>query len=204
MALRFEEGLLLDKLGTLPPLFRTAFATSAATRLVPAFSSPVPGPGRFAEPTLARILEEIWRDLQLPPLAEIKFRSLLDRCMSLLPDEADEWSAARPYAEDAVSAVAYALRSGLTGSTQEAVWAARRVYEALDQHVITVTGVSLGAPDAEDRLVADPRVQTELQHQQNDLMDLLAARHSEDPKVLQILQQRANSAMYYFLAPEGA
>lgn len=204
MTITYDEVKLVQTLQTLPPVLRTAFAASVATRLLPAFSTLPTGQPVSADSTLSRILAELWNDLSRPSRSESELRSLLDECMSLMPTEPDDWAATRPYAEDAVSVVAYALRSRVTGSSQEAAWAARRAYETLDQYAINESGVSLQEPDKEERLVAHPKVQSELANQQQDLSELVLAQQSEDAAVIGRLRQRSSAFMYRFLAPSAS
>lgn len=203
MTLMYNEAAILGTLRQLSPLFRSVYATAAATRLLPAFSHLMMEKSAYVDATLAQVIDQLWTDLERPDISEMRLDPLLDQCMSLLPEETQDWSSDRPYAEDAVSSAVYAIRSRLTGSPQEAVWAGRRVYEALDQYAINDSGVSFDQPDSEMRLATHPWVQVELRHQQEDLADLVTAQQLEASRVVQRLRERASASAYRFLSPSA-
>jgi hypothetical protein len=93
--------------------------------------------------------------------------------MSMLPDEEDYHDGLAYYAEDAVSAAAYAIRARLSSDVQQVIWAARKAYEALDELV------SAEKPDSEaidqkeeERILSHSLVQAELRRQRVDLEQL--------------------------------
>ncbi len=93
----------------------------------------------------------------------------------LVPAEDDDWVLATAYAENAATAVAYALRTRATDAPQEAVWAARQVYEAADFAAQRqLEELDLNAPGAEDRLADLPVVQEALAGIAEDLAAALA------------------------------
>lgn len=76
-------------------------------------------------------------------------------------------------ADDAAGAVAYALRCRLTGLSQEAVWAARRAYDAADTVASArYDDAGMNAPGIEDSIAADDLIQQELGRQEDDLRSL--------------------------------
>lgn len=86
-----------------------------------------------------------------------------------VPYEDDSWVDECAFAQHAAAAVAYAIRCRLTGDVQEAGWAARQVYEALDLWVTTRDDIDLNAAGAEERIAADPLVQAELTRQRREI-----------------------------------
>jgi hypothetical protein len=95
-------------------------------------------------------------------------------CMALIPQEDEEpWVPEQVYAEDAVSALAYAVRTGRTSDSREAAWAARCAYDSLDHFVINHENIDTNIAGAERRVQSHPLVQAELRRQANDLQDLL-------------------------------
>jgi hypothetical protein len=90
----------------------------------------------------------------------------------LVPEEDDSWVDECAFAQHAAAAVAYALRCRLSEGAQDAGWAARQVYEALDLWVTTRDNVDLNAPGAEEKVLADPLIQAELRRQARDLQEL--------------------------------
>ncbi len=171
--LRFDEGALLDAIERLPPPARAAFAAACAERLLPAYV-------RFARRTekgnpvaLTDILAGLWADLTGSPMSDTEVDASVEMCMQLIPQEDDgPWVPEQAAAEDAASALAYALRCRRTGSSREAAWAARCAYEAIDHYVVNHEKVDTNIPGAEARVLAHPIIQSELARQQRDLSEL--------------------------------
>jgi uncharacterized protein YjaG (DUF416 family) len=196
--LNFQENLLRDELDQLPAQSRVAFAASCAQRLVGAYH-------RFAAETrqpngarLDRAVDYVWAHIlgaQEKETTEI----LLGAVMALIPQgDAPGWTPLTAYAEDAVSSVAYCLRCLLTSDSQEAAWAARRVYEALDAFVISRDNITPGAPGAEESILSDPVIQAELKRQIRDVADLKAVGRSLSAGFLKSLRERSGAESYTF------
>lgn len=88
--------------------------------------------------------------------------ALADRCEALAPTEDDSWTDLSGLAQNAASAAAYALRSVVSDSADEAVWAAVQCYEAADLIATARLDVDFNQPGIEDRIVAEEVVQREL------------------------------------------
>ena len=160
---RFDETALLQRLERLPRALRVAFAAACAQRMLPAYNafSAVNGQGSPDEVDLA--MGRVWSGLFDPGVPEVE-RDIA-RVMELIPrEDADEWLPEQPYAEDATAALVYALRTAKSGEAQEAAWAARRVYEALDHHVMNRLGI-----EGEEEVLDHPLIQAEFVRQDRDL-----------------------------------
>src|SRR5262249_15111322 len=96
-------------------------------------------------------------------------------------------------ANDAASAVVYALRCWKTGSAQDAAWAARRAYEALDTAVIERSGADMNAPGAEASVLSDPLIQAELARQMRDVEELRVAQQREFSSIVRSMRARARA-----------
>jgi uncharacterized protein YjaG (DUF416 family) len=171
MSLEYNESELICKLNDLTPQQRTAFAALVAERLVSATAGLYAGDGRSIELELTDVLDGVWAKLVTGSAFQSSEKQV-EHCTSLFPADPDSSSATGAFVEDAISAVIYALRSMHSGSTQEAAWAARRGYEAVDRYVINSEGCSTGDPHAEQQILNSPRVQLELQRQLEDLEEL--------------------------------
>ncbi|GAC1477129.1 MAG: hypothetical protein NVS1B16_08040 [Pseudarthrobacter sp.] len=112
---------------------------------------------------------------------------------ALVPLEDDSWMDESALAEHAAGAVAYAIRSWLTGDAQEACWAARQIYEALDFWVTTRDNLDLNAKGAEAWIMTHPLIQEELARQCQDLEELRMAGDSKLLEVLPRIKQRAHA-----------
>jgi uncharacterized protein YjaG (DUF416 family) len=168
--LRYEEPRLVEALSTLSPGRRTTFAAACAQRLMPVYKWVHARTGRGDPVLLDDSLSALWEDLKGALSDELD--AVRARVEELIPDEDDEWIDEIAYAQHAASAVAYALRCRLSELPQDAAWAARQVYEAIDLWVTTRDNVDLNAPGVEDRILGDPLIQAELSRQSRDVAEL--------------------------------
>ncbi len=187
--LHYDEAGLVGALGRVSAQLRAAFAAACAERLLPAYVAFSARTGRGDPAALAEILERIWKDV-LGDKRDVKeVRAELARCMALIPGGNDErWVDEQAYADDAASAVAYTLRTLESGEPQEAAWAARRAYEALDHHVMHRLGI-----EGEDQILRHPLVQAELSRQRRDLDALLGVARDTDRSTQVIAELRGRA-----------
>jgi len=172
----FQENELRDRLATLPCWKIVAFALCCAERLMPAYV-------RYSEKAAlntedselyANALALIWNQLldQENPRHEIE--NMVQKCLDSIPTEDRAWELGEPYAEDAGAAVTYAIRSWLSCSAQEAVYAARRIYEALEHFVTNAVGTIPQSDADKQQIHLNPLIQQELSRQKHDLEQLEA------------------------------
>jgi uncharacterized protein YjaG (DUF416 family) len=181
---RYDEADLVRRLGRLTKAHRVAFAAACAERLLPSFDAFWRRGHEGAAP-LRGILDRVWADASGEPSLGADLQAQLDACMALIPDQDDDtWDAGHPYADDAASAVAYALRTIKSGEAQEAAWAARRAYEAVDHFVMHRLGI-----EDEEAIMRHPMMQAELTRQRRDLDDLTAG--GDSPDLVRTLRARA-------------
>jgi uncharacterized protein YjaG (DUF416 family) len=142
---------------------------------------------------LRRVLNHLWGDLQGSQVSVAQFQQDLDTCMALLPEEDSSDYTALYCAEDAVSAIAYAVSTRLDADPQQAAWAASRAYDALDTYVQGLLRIKSFTPTNEERVLAHPLVQAELRRQSNDLSQLerLAEHPAEEKQGIADLHLRA-------------
>lgn len=186
----FDEERLVHTLRRLPAESRVTFSAACAERLAPAYVEYSQRTSRGDATTLLQILARLWSDLESGTSDAARLRGDLDRCMSLIP-RADNgpWIQEQPAAEDAAAALAYALRCRQEGESQDAAWAARRAYDAIDYFVSTHENI-VGNQAVAQRL-AHPLVQAELFRQQRDLDELLSAGFEPPHAVVTRLRERA-------------
>jgi uncharacterized protein YjaG (DUF416 family) len=176
--LKFDDVALVRALGHLPSLFRVAFAAASAERLLPGYVMFARRTDHKNPGALTTLLDRLWLDLEGKPMHAGLVQESIDRAMSLIPaEDAAPWVPERALADDAASAVAYALRCRQSGEPQEAALAARRAYEALDHFVITQEKIDIQRPEGELQVRSHPLVQAELSRQRLDLNEL----HRADP-----------------------
>ena len=72
-------------------------------------------------------------------------------------DDSEDWNLLSPIAQNAAAGAAYALRTWLLDSSQEAVWSCRQLHEAADY--IMQLRSSLSSYSADDEYVAVQAVQ---------------------------------------------
>ena len=108
---------------------RTGFACSCAERLVPLYELFATAAGQGDRSTLRRALDLAWTATAAREIANDQREAV----EALVPHEDDDdWSQWSAFAQNAAAAVAYALRTLLSGDSQNGVWAARQLYEAAD------------------------------------------------------------------------
>ena len=158
--------------------------------------------GREVPDALERALEEVWSD---PGLAQDRgaLEQRIEELMALIPQEEgfqQSWTQEVTNAQNAGMSAVYALRAKLAGEAQEAVWAARVAYEALDNFVINSENIDTNKPGEERRVLAHPLVQAELARQHRDLDELDAGK--QDPAALIArLRDRARAEAASFFGP---
>jgi uncharacterized protein YjaG (DUF416 family) len=187
--LQYDEQRLITALDALAPVSRAIFAALCAERAVPAYHLWHECTGRGDPAALCGALESVWRSISesvIPSNLE-HHRAIIDR---LIPEE-EPWDDVLPYAENAAIAVAYAISARSSSLSQEAVWAARQMFDAVDLLVITRDGVDLNQRGAELRVLQDPVVQAELDRQRRDLNTLAATPARDTAEVALTLRERA-------------
>jgi uncharacterized protein YjaG (DUF416 family) len=202
--IRFNEQPLVKELERLPAPLRAVFAAACAERLLPAYTSFSRRTGRGDAATLTAILERLWLDVQGNGMDARQVQENIDVSTSLLPQEdSDSWVPEQAWAEDAAAAVAYALRCRQNGQSQEAAWAARRAYEALDNFVIGKEGIDPSRARAEEQVLSHPLVQAELSRQHRDLGELLGANQVDMAHVVRRIHQRAKAESETIFEPKA-
>ncbi len=199
--LEFQEHVLKQQLDRLPPRSRVAFAACCAQRMMDVchrFLACSRQNDRTG--TCDAALDHVWTHILDASEMTVTER-LLTKIIALIPDQdAPGWTPLTAYAEDGLSALAYCLRCVRSADSQDATWAARRVYEALDCLVTNSDNSSPDGPTDEARVVSEPLIQAELERQVRDLADLSAAGDSLSQQLLDRLRKR--SAQEQAIAPE--
>ena len=192
--LNFDEINLAEKLTRLSPLLRAAFAAACAQKLAHAYSTYAIRSNRDPE-VLNHVFALLWNDLNGTTRSDDELESQIETAMALIPKEEDEWIAEQAAADDAAAALAYALRCRRDGSVQDAVWAARRAYNALDDYIITQENIDTHIAGGEERILNHPLMQTELFRQARDLEELY-----EGTITIEKLRQRSTSEAAEFFS----
>jgi uncharacterized protein YjaG (DUF416 family) len=201
--LRYDEEHLVEQLDRLSPHLRAAFAAACAERLVPAYAGASARAGRGAPTLLTGVLARLWADLASERMTESELRESINTCMTLIPDEEDgAYATEQLLAQDAPSAVAYALSCRQSGASQDAAWAAHCVDEVIHRFVVNrdtppdgnVRTQTHAEVQAElEHVLADPLVQTELARQKRDLDELLQAGQGDDAARIARVRDRAKA-----------
>lgn len=127
----YDEGRIAQSARALDRFSRTAFAAACAERLWPLverYASVMSVPTEGVR-VLRQSLDAAW---SAACGEDIDLRHARETAEEMVPYEDDDWVMEAGYAQNAIAAIAYATRSWLTDDPQEAVWAARQVYEAAD------------------------------------------------------------------------
>jgi uncharacterized protein YjaG (DUF416 family) len=185
----FNENDLTVALEQMPDQARVAFAAAVATRQVASWERFVRHEQRAGGARPVEILVELWAGVRGFELDSVDWTTRLQEVMELLESLSDNGTTMQSLAEDSLASLAYAIRCRLTLNPQEAVWAARRAYEASDQAVIRLLNIQPGSPDTEVAIVSHAIVQRELIRQRQDL-GLLASG-----KIVEVEQDASESQL---------
>jgi uncharacterized protein YjaG (DUF416 family) len=192
--LKFNETSLMRELDRIPGRLRAVFAAAVAERLLPAYVSFSRKTARGNPDLLTEILERLWRDIDGVKMSPEELQQSIDLSMELIPQE-DEipWILDQAWAEDAAVALVYALCTRQNGKSQDAMWAARRAYDALDHFVTNQEDIDPSTAGAEERILSNPLIQAEFIRQQRDLRELSALVPEDQPTLVQKIRQRAKA-----------
>lgn len=191
----YAEDELVRQLNGLPVIFRVAFATACAERLLPMYLHYTEQSHRGDSNIMAGAVCFLWETLLGRETSKDELQNHIDSRMTLIPGDDDvPWVKGQAYAENSASAVVFALRTLHSGESQEAAWAAQNAYEASDYYVTHELNFEYGSAEAEQRIRSHPVVQIELQRQQRDLQDLLSAAGTDNTSsVITMLRDRARA-----------
>jgi uncharacterized protein YjaG (DUF416 family) len=200
--LRFDEPGLIARLTKLPNELRVAFAALCAERQLPNYIRFSTRSGLGNPTLLNEAFVSIWEDLQGRSVSKARLTSILEQCMALIPNGDEDTEEETAYADDAAASVAYTIRARLVGDPQEAAWAARRAYDAVDHFILSELNSTIVERGREGLIASHPLAQAELQRQQADLQDLQSAS-GEEPfpaSVISGLRDRARRDAELFLS----
>lgn len=167
--LNYDEELLMLRLEPLDRSAKTAFAAACAQRLMPLYDRYARQVGDSSlQQRLAVIVSAAWAAASG---RDVEASRLEADAESMVPDEDDEgWTASRAYAGNAAAAAAYALRAWLTDDPQEAVWAARQLFDAADLAYFQANpGLSFVTEEENKASLESPVVQSAISAIQRDL-----------------------------------
>ena len=199
--LHFDEPDLVARLARLPSKLRVAFAALCAERQLPNYIQFSERSGWGNPNVLKDALKSIWQDIQGQPLTKAELETILERCMALVPSGEEDTEEETAYAEDAAASVAYTIRARLADDPQEAAWAARCAYTAVDHFIMSQIDSMIVTREHQRFILSHPLVQAELQRQQADLKDLelASAQKSLPASVISTLRDRARRDAELFL-----
>lgn len=200
MAVTFDEGALVTKLQNLPQEHRVAFAAMCAERQMGAYRLFEAMNGREVPNALEGALEEVWID---PAVMrdEKTFEQRIEELMHLIPQDKTlqkPWTQSATNAQNAGMSAIYALRTRLSGDAQEAAWAARVAYEALDNFVINSGNIDTNTPGNEQQVLSHPLVQAELRRQQRDLDELRTGKEHHARLIARLRDRARTEAAIFF------
>jgi uncharacterized protein YjaG (DUF416 family) len=201
--LRSVRDDLPEKLSSLPRRLRTAFAAACAQRLMPGYTRFASGSLNANPQQAAKILGELWNDIQKGSSDPNKLKRDVETCETLIPNPDLGYFDGFEYVEDAMCSLAYAIESELKGGVEEAVWAAERGPESLFHFVQCLVGHAESRADGV-RIDSHPLMQAELRRQEADLADLqLAAKNpGSEPAIIARIRRRAEAdAEFFFRLP---
>jgi uncharacterized protein YjaG (DUF416 family) len=193
---RFDEDRLKQDLERLPVRLRVAFAAACAERLRPAYLAYAARTSRGDPSMLEALLDRLWSDLEGQSMTDDELSAAVDASLALVPDEDEKpWVIERDYAEDAASALAFALMCRKTHDSQQVVWAARTVFDSLDEYVIERQKIDIKVREDLERLYPHPLIQAEAARQRRDLEELSAADIDAQKAIAEIRERAKRDAL---------
>lgn len=195
---RFDQAELTSKLEQLPPTLRVIFAASCAERSLPAYITSSGLTGRGDPDMITRILMRLWKDVAGEQMTESEVEANINSCMTLIPQDYHEpWYVEQACAEDAGTAVIYALTCRQNGSSQEAMWSAQCSSEAVGYFATNREQIDL-RPGAASRVFSHPLIQAELARQFRDIDELLRVTSEDVRQVAARFRDRAKAESKIF------
>jgi len=193
--IKYDEQKLIRSLEVLPNFARVAFAAACAERQMADYARVTRKSDGFGSVVAA--LDSIWSELMGAPTRDDIFRRHLAVCMSAM---AEPESPEAMETDDAIASVAYTLRARLRGDSQEAAWAARTTYASLDYYLGGLIPSTEFTREVEQRILAHPLMQAELERQRRDLSDLTELVGDKGNVISTIvgLRARAKEAAQHF------
>lgn len=201
--LRFSRDDLSKKLSSLPRRLRTAFAAACAQRLLPGYARFASGNLNANPRQAAKILDELWNDIQSGFSDPSKLKRNVETCETLIPNSDLNYFDGIEYVESALFSLAYAIDSELKGGAEEAVWAAEEAPNSLFRFVKRLLGCAESRAEMA-RIDSHPLMQAELRRQEADLADLESAAKnpSSEPAMIAGIRRRAQAdAEFFFRLP---
>jgi len=199
--LTFERRQITDQIDPLPKRLRVAFAVACAQRLLPCYIRTSADNPTGNPKAATRIVCELWNAVERNTLDPEELQRALVACDAIIPDYEPKYFDGLEYAEDAIVSLSHALRAALGGESDEAMCAAERAYNALDEYINQKFRIDINAPGAQSRIDSFPIIQAELARQQADLADLRAAAKnpgSEAAVIARIKHRAEHDAASFF------
>jgi uncharacterized protein YjaG (DUF416 family) len=168
----FDRDVLTARLEGLDPRQRSRFAIACAERLLPSYRRFQELTGRGSPDVIAEALGAARAHLASGGEADSELVQFVESCQALVPTEDDPWTAESGIAQNAAAAAVYAVRSVISGSVDDAVWAAVQGYEAADLIASGELDADFNTPGIEERIAERDVVQRELTVQDELLSQL--------------------------------
>lgn len=152
----YDESAIKVRLSAVPPSKQVIFAASCAEHLIPLYDLFVSRTGQGDVDLLRVALDLAWEVASEASFQAAAVDARRDEVESLVPsDEDEDWTLLSPIAQNAAASVAYSLRAAISRDPQDAVWAARQLYEVADFLVqLTASEHAYVQPTDEDAPVA--------------------------------------------------
>lgn len=133
MAPAYDERKIRERLERLPNTRQVAFAAACAEWLYGCYEEFASATGQGVPLALRAVIDTAWTLSKSEALPRDGVERMQALAESLVPnDHGEDWSELSPLAQNSAASAAYALRTWLLQDCQEAVWAARQLYEAGD------------------------------------------------------------------------
>jgi uncharacterized protein YjaG (DUF416 family) len=195
---RFDKAGIKSRLTRLIAERQVIFAVSCATRLFPGYLRFSEETG-FGDPTrLQKALDSAWKWAQSGQVSD--FQRIVVEIEPLLLDENTPFSPFNAAAEDAASAIMYVLEAILRRRSDAPCYAASVAFEAAGQEALRLIRAGNSEPGSDAELLNHPLVQTELNRQLRDLIELENFPDNEPSCLATTFRARAEGESAFVLA----
>lgn len=192
----FDEHLLSNLLTRLSAEGRIAFCASVCERLLPSFERFATEEAYGNAQILRRGVDLAWRCAQGHSVSEQELKEFTEQVEDIAPEPGDFDSDFASSALDAASAVGATLRCCETGEVAHCVEVAVYARDSVDMYIQIRGDISSEDPSLEEKIVAHPLMQREIERQLFALNMLERARAIDESIVTALKNLRGEGTLF--------
>jgi len=167
--LKFDDKSLSEILANFSEERCLAFSVSSTTRLLPCYEHYARNHLSDCSELPRTLVNDLWQKALEGDFDLSGWGDSLEQIMQMIPQEDEGDGFVDLLAEDALASLAYSIRYLLSQDVQEAIWSAKRAYEAADQAAIKMLKAKPESIKFEQVVVGHEFVQRILLFQKKDI-----------------------------------